>query len=62
MSYITLALGWNTPLGGPESFGQCVFTNVGGFGFKRSYAPLCPPMRSAMMVCTGATLKKPIVD
>ena len=44
-----------------DQFGHVVLSNVGTLGLRAGYAPLCPPMRSTMMVCTGKMRNEPAV-
>jgi hypothetical protein len=62
-TYLTLAVGINiTPLGlRSDSFGHIILTNVGTLGYQQGFAPLCPPMRTLGIFCTGMIEKKAVV-
>ena len=46
----------------PDTFGHMVITNVGPMGFTSAYAPLCPPLHSIALMCTGTIEKRTYVD
>lgn len=35
---------------------------MGTLGIEQAFAPLCPPLHSFALVCTGAVLKKAVVE
>lgn len=63
-TYLSICCGWtiNALSLRSDRFGHAVLTNIGTLGFEQGFAPLCPPMHSIGLLCTGAIIKKPIVD
>lgn len=63
MSYITINL--NIPLPflklKARPHGAAMITNVGSMKMPAGFAPLCPPMNLILVLCMGATEKKPVV-
>ena len=44
-----------------RDFGQCAFSNVGVFGMKKGFAPLCIASGGCLFIAMGKAFKKPVV-
>lgn len=62
ITYINVNLNIGIPfIAKKESFGHYILTNVGTLGIQQAFAPLCPPMKSIGLTCTGTIRKMPVV-
>jgi pyruvate/2-oxoglutarate dehydrogenase complex dihydrolipoamide acyltransferase (E2) component len=62
-TYLSINCGYDLKFVGAraDQFGHVVLSNVGTLGLRGAFAPLCPPMRSTMMICTGKVRNEPAV-
>jgi hypothetical protein len=62
-TYLSINCGYDLKAIGarPDQFGHVILSNVGSLGLRAGYAPLCPPMRATMLVCTGKIRNEPAV-
>lgn len=63
MSYVIHNMGWPLkPFGFKgRDMGQCALSNVGVFGMKKGFAPLCHISGACIIVAMGRAYRKPCV-